>query len=82
MARSKKDTVPLLVVSKNATMKQIYAAGRKHFTSAELQRFTESGEEVPPRENHCGIGSYSAPRVRQTTQEGMSMPEFPSGGLR
>jgi len=47
MPRKKKDSVPLLIVPKNATLKQIYAAGRKQFTAAELQRFTEPSENIP-----------------------------------
>lgn len=33
--------VPILKVRKGATMKEIYAAAKKAFTAADLQKFTE-----------------------------------------
>jgi hypothetical protein len=36
----KKDDIPRLYVRKGATLKEIYAAYRKHFTAADLQKYT------------------------------------------
>ncbi len=47
MARKRKCPVPLLVVPKNATLKQIYAIARKQFTAADLQKYTEIEPMVP-----------------------------------
>jgi hypothetical protein len=38
---AKKNGIPRLHAPKNATMRQIYAAYRKQFTAADLQRYTE-----------------------------------------
>jgi hypothetical protein len=45
--KKKKDIVPLLIVPKNATLKQMYAIARKEFTAADLQRYTEIEPMVP-----------------------------------
>jgi hypothetical protein len=47
MPKKKKDDIPLLIVPKNATLKQIYAIARKEFTAADLQRYTEIEPTVP-----------------------------------
>ena len=47
MARKKKIKVPLLIVPKNATMKQILARGRAEFTAADLQKYTVDEPMVP-----------------------------------
>lgn len=43
----KKFEIPILVVPKNATLKQIYAACKKQFTAADLQKYTEIEPMVP-----------------------------------
>ncbi len=44
----KKNTViPRLRVRKGATLKEIYAAAKKQFTAADLQKFTEIEPMVP-----------------------------------
>lgn len=39
--------IPRLRVRKNATLREIYAAARKQFTAADLQKFTEIEPMVP-----------------------------------
>ena len=47
MARKKKkDPIPVLVVPKNATLKQIYARAREEFTAADLAEFARPIEEL------------------------------------
>jgi hypothetical protein len=41
--KKKEDPIPRLRVRKGATLKEIYAAMRKQFTAADLQKFTEIG---------------------------------------
>jgi hypothetical protein len=51
MARKKKkEDVPLLIVPKNATLKQIYAIARAQFTAADLQKYTDLDEPTVPME--------------------------------
>jgi hypothetical protein len=50
MPRKKKNEIPILVVPKNATLRQIYAICREQFTAADLQKFTEIGPMVPGRQ--------------------------------
>jgi hypothetical protein len=50
MPRKKNNQIPLLVVPKNATLRQIYAIYRKEFTAADLQRYTEIEPMVPARQ--------------------------------
>jgi hypothetical protein len=45
--RKKKDVIPLLIVPRNATLKQIYAIMKREFTAADLQKFTELEPTVP-----------------------------------
>jgi hypothetical protein len=47
MPRKKEEPIRRLIVPKNATMRQIYAAARKAFTAADLQKFTEIEPMVP-----------------------------------
>ena len=47
MAKKKKNAIPTLVVPKNATLRQIYAAYKKQFTAADLQKYTEDEPMVP-----------------------------------
>jgi len=47
MAKKKKSDIPVLVVPKNATLRQIYAAYKKQFTAADLQKYTEIEPMVP-----------------------------------
>ena len=48
MPKKKTTKVPLLIVPKNATLKQIYAIARAEFTAADLQKYTEEiGPLVP-----------------------------------
>jgi uncharacterized protein GlcG (DUF336 family) len=44
---TKKTGIPILRVRKGATMKEIYAAAKKAFSAADLQRFTEIEDTVP-----------------------------------
>jgi hypothetical protein len=39
--------IPVLQVRKGASRKEIYAAARRAFTAADLQRFTEIEEGIP-----------------------------------
>jgi hypothetical protein len=43
----KKSAIPILRVRKGATLKEIYAAARRQFTAADLQKFTEIEEGIP-----------------------------------
>lgn len=43
----KKDDIPRLYVRKGATLKEIYAAYRKQFTAADLQKYTVDEPMVP-----------------------------------
>jgi hypothetical protein len=47
MPRKKKNDIPLLVVPKNATLRQLYARAREEFTAADLQKYTEIEDGVP-----------------------------------
>jgi hypothetical protein len=47
MPKKKKDAIPRLVVSKNATLREIYAKAREEFTAADLQKYTEIEPMVP-----------------------------------
>ena len=48
MARKKrKDDIPVLVVPKNSTLRQIYAIVKKNFTAADLQKYTVDEPMVP-----------------------------------
>jgi hypothetical protein len=48
MSRKKKtNSDSILVVPKNATLKQISAIYRQQFTAADLQKFTELDEGIP-----------------------------------
>ena len=47
MAKKKKNDLPILVVPKNATLRQIYAAYKNQFTAADLQKYTEIEPMVP-----------------------------------
>ncbi len=47
MAKKKKDDIPILVVPKNATLRQIYAIIKKKFTAADLQKYTVDEPMVP-----------------------------------
>jgi len=48
--RKKKDGVPRLYVRKGASLKEIYAAYRKQFTAADLQKYTVDEPMVPMKE--------------------------------
>lgn len=50
MAASKKVEIPILKVKKGASLKEIYAAVRKQFTAADLQKYTEIEEGIPIEE--------------------------------
>jgi hypothetical protein len=41
MPKKKKPLVPVLIVPKNATLKQMYAIEKRAFSADDLQRFTE-----------------------------------------
>lgn len=47
MPRKKKPTVPILIVPKYATLKQIYATEKREFSAADLQKFTEDEPMMP-----------------------------------
>jgi hypothetical protein len=47
MAKKKKNAIPTLVVPKNATLRQIYAAYKKQFTAADLQKYMLDEPMVP-----------------------------------
>lgn len=47
MPRKKKLDIPIMVVPKGATLKQIYAQAKREFTAADLQKFTEIEPMVP-----------------------------------
>jgi hypothetical protein len=46
----KKDDIPRLYVRKGATLKEIYAAYRKHFTAADLEKYTVDEPMVPMKQ--------------------------------
>ena len=48
--KKKKIDIPILVVPKNATLRQIYAIYKKQFTAADLQKYTEIDEPMVPME--------------------------------
>ncbi len=45
--KQKKVDIPVLVVPKNATLRQIYAIAKKNFTAADLQKYTVDEPMVP-----------------------------------
>jgi hypothetical protein len=45
--RTSNEKIPVLVVSKNATLREMYAKARQEFTAADLQKFTEIDEGIP-----------------------------------
>ena len=48
--RKKKNDIPRLYVRKGATLKEIYAAYRKQFSAADLQKYTVDEPMVPMKE--------------------------------
>jgi len=48
--RKRKDDIPRLYVRKGATLKEIYAAYRKQFSAADLQKYTVDEPMVPMKE--------------------------------
>lgn len=47
MAKKKKIDIPKLVVPKNATLRQIYAAYKKQFTAADLAKYLQDEPMMP-----------------------------------
>jgi hypothetical protein len=47
MTKKKNTSLPILKVPKNATLRQIYAAYKKQFSAADLQKYTEIEPMVP-----------------------------------
>lgn len=47
MPRKKKIDIPILVIPKHATLRQIYARAKAEFTAADLQKYTEIEPMVP-----------------------------------
>jgi hypothetical protein len=43
----KTEKVPVLIVRKNATLREIHAQARREFTAADLQKFTEMDAGIP-----------------------------------
>jgi hypothetical protein len=48
--QTRKVDVPILRVRKGATRKERYAAARRAFTAADLQKYTEIEEYIPARQ--------------------------------
>jgi hypothetical protein len=46
-ANDRNGAIPILRVKKGANRKELYAAARRAFTAADLQKFTEIEEGVP-----------------------------------
>lgn len=44
-AKQRRNGVPILVVPKNATLRQIYAICKKEFTAADLAKYLQEDEE-------------------------------------
>jgi len=44
-AKRTKNGIPILVVPKNATLRQIYAIAKKEFTAADLAKYLQDDEE-------------------------------------
>ena len=42
--------IPILRVKKGASLKSIYAAARRSFTAADLQKYTEIEDSIPARQ--------------------------------
>ncbi|HMC65577.1 MAG TPA: hypothetical protein VKI65_11620 [Gemmataceae bacterium] len=56
MARkNKRADIPVLVVPKNATLRQIYAIVKKNFTAADLQKYTVDEPMVPAEQVLAGL---------------------------
>jgi hypothetical protein len=59
VSKTTNDGIPVLRVRKGASLKTIYAAARKAFTAADLQKYTEIEEGIPAEqvlrdlEAHC-----------------------------
>jgi hypothetical protein len=69
--RASKDDVPRLLVRKGATLKEIYAAVRKQFTAADLQKYTVDEPMVPADKVlaeleliHCEVTAKKKKRLR------------------
>jgi len=45
--KKKKDPIPTIIVPPNATLRQMYAALKRDFSAADLQKFTELGPWIP-----------------------------------
>jgi hypothetical protein len=77
MPRKKKVGLPILVVPKNATLKQIYARARAEFTAADLQKFTEIGPTVPAEQLLAELEAIheEETRKRQKKLEAMNQPK-------
>jgi hypothetical protein len=47
MPKKKKDLIPIVKVPPNATLRQMYAALKRDFSAADLQKFTEIEPGIP-----------------------------------
>ncbi|MFL5243620.1 MAG: hypothetical protein ACJ8FY_16055 [Gemmataceae bacterium] len=47
VAKKKKDLIPTIIVPPNATLRQMYAALKRDFSAADLQKFTEIEPGIP-----------------------------------
>jgi hypothetical protein len=45
--KSRNNSIPILRVKKGASLKAVYAAARRAFTAADLQKYTEIEEGIP-----------------------------------
>jgi hypothetical protein len=48
--KERNDAIPILQVKRGASLKALYAAARRAFTAADLQKYTEIEEGIPVRQ--------------------------------
>jgi hypothetical protein len=68
-ARKGQEAVPLLKVKKGASLKAIYAAARRAFTAADLQKYTEIEEGVPANSVLAELEAIDREETRQRVRK-------------
>jgi len=66
--------VPILRVRKGATLKEIYAAARRAFTAADLQKYTEIEEGIPAEQVLAEMEAINREETRKRKMRGAPPP--------
>ena len=68
-AKNGSDAVPVLKVKKGASLKEIYAAARRAFTAADLQKYTEIEEGIPAEKVLAELEAIDREETRKRTRK-------------